>query len=163
MSSNVLKRGGGFAEEQRVGELLTGAEDVAQLLGDGEGDEKVGNGQKAGALGVAPGRGLRLATAWTGAVVAGVEDATKLSTRLAGVELAAEGGGAAAQDGRDRRPVGRQYGFTMGREIGRPMALEDRRQLDHGKVRQATGDWTRASNWASASRALASLGAVRWR
>lgn len=135
LGGHILERLGGFAEKDVVGLRLMGAEGRAEFLGNGERDQEVGHREEPGALGIAPRGRFGFATPRAGPVVAGMKDTHLPAAGTAGEELSAQGGGAAAQNCRNRRAMGRQDPITMERGIGRPMALEHGRQIHHGEPR----------------------------
>lgn len=103
---------------------MVGADEGAQLFGDGEGDQIIGHRQKPPPLALQPLGGIGMAALGAGAMVAGVIGKVQPSAR-APKELTSEGGSAAAQNGRNGAPVRRQQARAKLPFIRRPVAAQD--------------------------------------
>src|SRR3989442_2532703 len=100
------------------------ANESAQLLGDGEGDQIIGQGQQATALTLQPRGGVGMAALRTGPMVAGVIDKVELAA-VAAEELAAQRGRATRDNGGDGAPMRGQHTRTELPLVRRPVAAHD--------------------------------------
>ena len=73
LASDVEQGAGAVTEQERIENFLMRANDRAQLLGDGEGDQIIGQGQESAALSIQPRGGVGVAALRTGPMVAGVK------------------------------------------------------------------------------------------
>ena len=129
VAGHVQQSRGALGQQEGVEDLLVGADESAQLLRDGKGDQVVGDGQQAAALAFEPLGGIGVAALWAGAVIAGVIGIVLLAAR-APVELASQCGGAAGQDGGDGPPVRRQQAGAILPLIRRPVPAQNFGQWD---------------------------------
>jgi hypothetical protein len=112
-ASDVEQSAGAMTEQERIEDFLMGANERAQLLGDGEGDQIIGQWQESASLSIQPGGGVGVAALWTGPVVAGVEG-EMLAAALAAEQLTAQGGGATGDNGGEGAPMrGQQTGAKL--------------------------------------------------
>ena len=68
-----------MSEQEVVEELLVGADQSAQLSGDGEGDQIIRQRQESATLSVQPRGGIGVATLRTGPMIAGVISKVELA------------------------------------------------------------------------------------
>ena len=117
-----------------------GANESAQLLGDGEGDQIIGQGQESASLSIQPGGGVGVAALWTGPVVAGVKGEV-MAAALAAEELAAQGGGATGDNGGEGAPMRRQQTGAKLPLIRRPVPAHNLGQSDQRPQRLRLDRW----------------------
>jgi hypothetical protein len=124
VAAEVEERAGALPQQEGVEDFLVGTEEGAELFGDGEGDQVIGNGQEAAALVLQPLGGVGMAATGAGAVIAGVVGIFPTST-ITSEKVAAQGRGAAGKDGLDGAPVRRQEAGAKLSPVRRPMAAQD--------------------------------------
>ena len=73
LACDVEQGAGAVPEQERIEDFLMRANQSAQLPGDGEGDQIIGQGQEAAALSIQPRGGVGVAALRTGPMVAGVK------------------------------------------------------------------------------------------
>ena len=119
-----------MSEQEVVEELLVGADQSAQLSGDGEGDQIIRQRQESATLSVQPRGGIGVATLRTGPMVAGVISKVELAA-IAAEQLAAQRGSAAADNGGDGASMGGEQPGAKLPLIRRPVPAQDFGQCDH--------------------------------
>ncbi len=90
VATDVEQGPGAVSEQEVVEEFLVGADECAQLSGDGEGDQIIRQGQESAALSFQPLGGIGVAALRTGPMVAGVIGKVELAT-VAAEQLATVG------------------------------------------------------------------------
>ena len=125
---------GALAQQQRVKNLLVGADNFAQPFRHGEGDQVIRHGQEFAALALQPLGGIGVAAPGTGAVMAGVISEV-LPATLTLVELAAQRRRAAGQKGGHGAAVRRQQPRAELPLIRRPVPAQDFGQGNQGPER----------------------------
>jgi hypothetical protein len=129
LAADVQQGPGSVSEQEVVEEFLVGADQSAQLSGDGEGDQIIGQGQESAALSLQPRGGIGVATLRTGPMVAGVIGKVELAT-IAAEQLAAQRGGAAGHNRGDGASMrGEQPGAKLPL-IRRPVPAQNLGQWD---------------------------------
>ena len=129
VTTDVEQSPGTVSEQEVVEELLVGADEDAQLSGDGEGNQRIRQGQEAAALSLQPRGGIGVATLRTGPMVAGVRGKVVLAA-VATEQLAAQCGSTATDKGGDGVSMrGEQAGAKLPL-IGRPVPAQDFGQWD---------------------------------
>jgi len=98
IQSQILRGLGAGGKEQIVAQLGMRADPGAQEIGQSEREQEIGDGQEQALLARQPIVGVGLAAERAMAVVAGMVAITELLAIRAAKELAAQSGGAAAQD-----------------------------------------------------------------
>ena len=131
VASDIPQGAGAFLQEQRIKVLLVGPDHLPELGRDGEGDQVIGHGQQFASLAVEPLGGIGVAALGTGAVIAGVIGIVLLAA-VALVELPAQGGGAAGQNGGDGAPMRGQEARAKLLLIRRPVPAQNCGQWDQG-------------------------------
>ena len=129
VAGDLAQGSGALPQQHGVEVLLVGADDLAQLSRHGEGDQVIGDGQQLAALTFEPLGGIGMAALGTGAVIAGVIGIVLLAA-VAPVELTAQCGGAAGENGGDGAPVRRQQARAILPLIRRPVPAQDFGQWD---------------------------------
>ena len=131
VAGDVPQGAGAFPQQQRVEVLLVGADHLPELSRHGEGDQVVGHGQQFASLAVEPLGGIGVTALGTGPVIARVIGIVLLAA-VAPVELPAQGGGAAGQNGGDGAPMRGQEARAILPLIRRPVPAQDCGQWDQG-------------------------------
>ena len=129
-----LQRLGGGPEEEIIDQLLMGAGEGIQAVGQGEGDQKVGNRQEFPELRIAPAVGAVLAALGAMAVAAGMVAVEKFPARVAIIHLAPQHLGAAGENVLDRLLMAGRHTLAILLEVGRAIFPHDVRQFQHERV-----------------------------
>ena len=129
-----LQRLGGGPEEEIIDQLLMGAGQRVQAMGQGEGDQKVGNRQEFPELRIAPAVGAVLAALGAMAVAAGMVAVEKFPARVAIEHFPPQHLGAAGENVLDRLLMAGRHTLAILLEVGRAIFPHDVRQFQHERV-----------------------------
>jgi len=108
LKPDVQQCSGTVSKQQVVEQFLVGADQCAQLPGDSEGDQIIGQRQESASLSIQPLRGIGVATLRTGPMIAGVIGIVELAA-IAAEHFPAQRGSAATDNGGD----GATYRFFL--------------------------------------------------
>jgi hypothetical protein len=133
---------------------------LTKWVRQGEGDQKIGDGQKQIGLFLQPLGGLLILALGAVAVLAGVVAVVVLSTVLAPIEMAAQSLGSTVFNVSHGAPVTGQQAMVEGSSIVWPVAAEDVRQLEH--ERSPRWGWRSSMMRLIASEASSLARVVRW-
>ena len=123
--------GGGF-EQGRVSHPLVFANEAAQNLWDGKGEQEMVTGELSFHLFFEPLAGLMVLTGWAMAISTGAIDPMDLAALFALIEGEAAGFGATADDGIDDFAVCVRYGLGVAFQVFRAKGSEDLIDGGHG-------------------------------
>src|SRR5262249_18618771 len=121
--------------QEGIAVLLVGAQNVAELLRDCDGDVKVGTGQHLELAGLEPALGIIGMTLGAAAIAAAVVGENLLGAVIALPEVSSQRCGATGQNVGDGAAMRWQQSRTMGRQVGVRETAEDVGDLDHEGVR----------------------------
>src|SRR5207248_5599716 len=100
VTADVAQSAGAVLEQERIEDFLVGADEGAQLGGDGEGDQIIGEGQESAALSVQPRGGIGVTALRTGPMIARVVGKEELAA-IAAEQLTAQRRSTATDNGGD--------------------------------------------------------------
>jgi hypothetical protein len=144
LATDVVWIGGQFGQslgsglhQEGIQGLLVGAQQIAELVGDGEDDVEVRHGQEFLAATREPGLGIFAVALGTRPVAAGVIDVLLPAAVVTDVELATQGWAAAMAKVQERPTVAGEHALAETLDIPVAVETEDVGHLRHGELSEA--------------------------